>query len=84
MCQLKGNFRRSLEIWKRIGAPNFILNDIERGYLLPFVSFPEPMVFKNNSSYLSHAEFVEEAILRLSRESGRVVGGQPLVLICSS
>ena len=40
----------------------FFLNVIERGYLLPFVSFPEPAVFKNNRSSLSHAEFVEEAI----------------------
>ena len=30
--------------------------------MLRFVSFPEPAVFKNNRSSLSHAEFVEEAI----------------------
>ena len=39
-----------VEFWKRIGTPSFILNVIERGYLLPFVSFPEPAVFKNNRS----------------------------------
>ena len=57
---------------EHIGTPSFILNVIERGYLLPFVSFPEPAVFKNNRSSLSHAEFVEEAIQDLV-ESGRVV-----------
>ena len=52
---VKGNLRRNFEFWKHIGAPSFILNVIERGYLLPFVSFPEPAVFKNNRSSLSHA-----------------------------
>ena len=69
---VKGNLRRNFEFWKHIGTPSFILNVIERGYLLPFVSFPEPAVFKNNRSSLSHAEFVEEAIQDLV-ESGRVV-----------
>ena len=59
---VKGNLRRNFEFWKHIGTPSFILNVIERGYLLSFVSFPEPAVFKNNRSSLSHAEFVEEAI----------------------
>ena len=40
--------------------------------MLPFVSFPEPAVFKNNRSSLSHAEFVEEAIQDFV-ESGGVV-----------
>ena len=38
---VKGNLRRDVELWKCIGTPSFILNVIERGYLLPFVSFPE-------------------------------------------
>ena len=62
MINVKGILLRNLEFWKRIGTPSFILNVIERGYLLRFVSFPEPAVFKNNRSSLSHAEFVEEAI----------------------
>ena len=69
---VKGNLRRNFEIWKHIGTPSFILNVIERGYLLPLVSFPEPVVFKNSISPLSHAELVEEAIQDLV-ESGRVV-----------
>ena len=43
---VKGNLRRNCEFWKHIGTPSFILNVIERGYFLPFVSFPEPAVFK--------------------------------------
>ena len=67
-----GNLRRNVEFWKCIGTLGFILNVIERGFLLTFVSFPEPLVFKNNRSSLSHVEFVEEAIQDLV-ESGRVV-----------
>ena len=69
---VKGNLRRNFDFWKRIGIPSFILNLIERGYLLPFVSFPESTVFKNNRSSLLHADFVEDAIRDLV-ESGRVL-----------
>ena len=78
---VKGNLRKNLEFWQRIGTPNFILNVIERGYMLPFLSLPEPAVFKNNRSSLTHADFVEEAIRELV-ESGRVVEANvpPLVV----
>ena len=69
---VKGNLRTNFDFWKRIGTPSFILNVIEREYLSPFVSFPEPAVFKNNRSSLSHADFVEDAIQDLV-ESGRVL-----------
>ena len=59
---VKGNLRGNFDFWKRIGTPSFILSVIERGYLLPFVSFPEPAVFQNNRSSLAHADFVEDAI----------------------
>ena len=45
---VKGNLSRKLEFWKRIGTSKFILNVIERGYMLPFVSLPEPAVFRND------------------------------------
>ena len=69
---VKGNLRRNFDFWKHIGTPSFILNVIERGYLLPFISFPEPVVFKNNRSSLSNADFVEVVIRNLV-ESGRVL-----------
>ena len=40
--------------------------------MLPFLSLPEPAVFRNNRSSLAHAEFVEDNIRELV-ESGRVV-----------
>ena len=69
---VKGNLRRKLEFWKRIGTSKFILNVIERGYMLPFLSHPEPAVFRNNRSSLAHAKFVEDAIRELF-ESSRVI-----------
>ena len=50
----------------------FILNVIERGHMLPFLSLPEPAVFRNNRSSLAHAKFVEDAIRELF-ESSRVI-----------
>ena len=40
--------------------------------MLPFLSLPEPTVFRNNRSFLVHAKFVEDAIRELV-ESGRVI-----------
>lgn len=66
---VKGNLRRKLEFWKRIGTSKFIL---EKGHMLPFLSLPEPAVFRNNRSSLAHAKFVEDAIRELF-ESSRVI-----------
>ena len=72
LVNVKGNLRRKLEFLKRIGKSKFILNVTERGYMLPFLSFPEPAAFRTNRSSLAHAEFVEDAIRELV-ESGRVI-----------
>ena len=69
---VKGNLRRNLAFWKRIETPKFILNVIERGYLLPFRNLPEPVAFANNRSSLILADFVEEAVRELVN-SGRDV-----------
>ena len=81
---VKGNHLGNFDFWKRIGTPSFILSVIEREYLLPFVSFPEPAVFKKKRSSLAHADFVEDAIRDLV-ESGRVLhffcsSGRPLLI----
>ena len=69
MCQRQGkssNFGSILE-------PLVLFLTLWKGAIfLPFVSFPEPAVFKHNRLSLSHAQFVEEAIQDLV-ESGCVV-----------
>ena len=72
LVNVKGNLRRKLEFWKRIGTSKFILNVLERGYMLPFLSLSEPAVFRNNRSSLAQAKLVEDAIHELV-ESGRVL-----------
>lgn len=37
---VKGNLKKNLGFWRSIGAPNFILTIIEKGYKLPFASLP--------------------------------------------
>lgn len=72
LVNVKGNLRRNQGFWERIGTSKFILNVIEGGYMLPFLSLPEPAVFRNNRSSLAHADFVEDAIRELV-ESNRVL-----------
>ena len=50
---IKGNLCRNFDFWKHIGTPSFILNVIERGYLLPFVSF-RTQRFSKTTDRLSH------------------------------
>ena len=48
-----------------MGASNFILEVIGKGYSLPFVTEPELEVFGNNQSAKNHPDFVTSEILRL-------------------
>ncbi len=54
-----------IDFWIQIGAPFFVLNVFKRGYYLPFFDIPEPKIFRNNTSALSHKDFVEKEILDL-------------------
>ena len=40
--------------------------------MLPFLSLPDPAVFRNNRLSIAHAKFVEDAVRELV-ESGRVL-----------
>lgn len=71
LVNVKGNPQRKLKFWKRIETSKFILNVIERGYMLLFKSFLELAAVRKDRSSLSHAEFVEDAIreiVELSRD----------------
>ena len=48
-----------------MGASDFILEVIGKGYALPFVTEPEPAVFVNNQSAKNHPDYVTSEILRL-------------------
>ena len=79
--QVKGSLRRNIDFWKEIGTSRFILDVIENGYKLPFITRPDPVWLRNNRSSLSHQEFVSQAILELV-DSNRVIecDAAPLVI----
>ena len=78
---VKGRLSRALEIWKDIHAPQFILDVIEFGYILPLLLIPKPFTARNNSSALGQSAFVENAISNLIRQGCvTVVFGQPIII----
>jgi len=54
-----------MQIWRSIGASQFILDVIDNGYRIPFHYTPPPSFLRNNKSALAHSSFVEEAISEL-------------------
>ena len=62
---LRGRLRKSIQFWREIDAPRFILDTIEFGYKLPLLQIPPPFVATNNNSALQESEFVESAISEL-------------------
>ena len=62
---VKGRLRNSVEIWRKINAPEFVLDIIQHGYKLPFLESPPRAYFSNNKSALSEKNFVADAVLEL-------------------
>lgn len=63
--KVRGRLKECFLFWSAIGAPEFILNTIKIGYVLPFIQRPPSMFSKNNKSALTHSDFVSEAISEL-------------------
>ena len=78
---VKGNLRQNLGFCRSIGASNFILTIIEKGYKLPFASLPLAVRLKTNNSAPIYPDFVDQAVLELVN-SGRVcrVFKQPFIV----
>ena len=66
---VKGRLKASIEFWRFIGAPKFILDIISDGYKIPFITTPPPVHLKNNGSALEHSDFVNDAILELLQDN---------------
>ncbi|CAH3178694.1 unnamed protein product [Porites lobata] len=62
---VRGRLRKSIQFWREIDAPRFILDTIEFGYKLPLIQIPPPFVATNNNLALQESEFVESAISEL-------------------
>ena len=66
---VKGRLKASIEYWRFIGAPKFILDTISDGYKIPFITTPPPVHLKNNGSALEHSDFINDAILELLQDN---------------
>jgi hypothetical protein len=61
-----GKLKSCLQFWRdNLKANKFILDIIQHGYTIPFVSEPPPAYAVNNKSALSHSEFVRKSIEKL-------------------
>ena len=70
---VKGRLKAHFSFWVHVlGANDSILRVIDKGYAMPFITFPQNAFFDNNHSALMHADFVLEAIHELIL-SGSVV-----------
>ena len=64
--KVKGNLRRHKNYWRDVLVANsFVIDIIENGYKIPFLSSPQPCKLKNNKSALAEPKFVEESIAEL-------------------
>lgn len=59
---VKGRLRARVNFWKVIGASQFVIDIISRGYIIPFLTTPPRMGFQNNRSAFENSEFVDGAI----------------------
>jgi len=69
---VKGRLKKQIDYWKNIGASDFVVSVIEKGYVIPFIETPKPSFKRNNRSAENNLDFVLEAVKELV-DSGRVV-----------
>ena len=66
---VKGRLVKSVNYWRSIGAPQFVLDIINGGYKIPFNTAPPPCKFRNNASARKEPDFVTEAVLGLLHDN---------------
>ena len=62
---VKGRLRKSLQFWKDIDAPRFIIDTIEFGYKLPLLQIPAPFVARNNNSAIQDPVLLRMLLMSL-------------------
>ena len=62
--KIVGRLKAHLHFWKEIHAPDEILNIIEKGFEIPFISKPPPIYLPNNKSALErkHRPWIMETL----------------------
>ena len=62
---VKGRLKENIDYWKNIETNSFVLDIIENGYAIPFITTPSVMFSKNNRSAFNHSDFVSQAVAEL-------------------
>ncbi len=63
---VKGRLSKSLQFWKEeLGAPDFVVDTIETGYVLPLKSIPAPFSRRNQTSAMHNTGFVQQSLADL-------------------
>ncbi|XP_067676470.1 uncharacterized protein [Haliotis asinina] len=65
---VKGRLKSCFAFWKSIGSSKFVLDIIENGYKIPFLTRPPNMFSRNNQSAIRYASFVTKAIDELKKK----------------
>ena len=75
--KVKGRLKKCLQAWEEIQAPQFIIDIIQNGYKIPFLSIPPPFKASNNKSAINERQFVEQAITELLLHECIIEVGSP-------
>ena len=80
--RVPGRIRGHQEVYRNLGADDYIINVVEHGYKLVFDSLPPDSFSRNNKSALDNKDFVYNELLRLE-ELGCIkrVNIQPRVVV---
>ena len=62
---VKGRLKAHIGFWEKIGSNKVVLQMIENGLTIPFISTPKCKKFNNNKSARLNSVFVTQAILEL-------------------
>ena len=60
-----GQLKQAIHKWQEVGASEYILRVIDRGYGIPFKKVPETVFLKNNKSSRENSKFVLDEISKL-------------------
>ena len=62
---IAGRLKSRLDVWREMGASDWVLRVLAEGYKLPLVCEPKRKRFSNHQSAFNHQEFVDSAIAEL-------------------
>ena len=62
---VKGRLKKRIVFWQSIGASRWVLEVLEDGYCLPFISLPQKAIFRNHYSVVEDEDFVCQEVSKL-------------------